>query len=198
MDRMIISHDQTTLGRVLIHDQHGVRCMSLVVALAKALGITDDHTLHDLVQGTFLHDVGKAWIPEWITFKAGTLTAEEYARMQLHSVYGETFLHAIDINGQVAPIVRHHHERWNGEGYPDHLAGTAIPMGARIVAPIDTYDALRMHRNYPRYDAHGHAVGEVHEFCHDQAMRIVEGGSGTAFDPRVVKAFIKLKDREFR
>lgn len=194
---IVITHDHITLGRALIHDQHGVRCMSLVVALAKALGVHEDRTLDDLVRGAFLHDVGKAWVAEWVVYKAGRLTPDEYERMKMHALYGEAFLATIDINGAVAGIVRHHHEKWNGEGYPDRLAGTAIPIGARLVAPIDTYDALRMHRNYPRYDAKGQLV-DVHEFDHEAAMKIIEGGSGRAFDPRVVRAFCRLKDKEFR
>ena len=196
-DAIVISLDHITLGRALIHDQHGVRCMTLAVMLAKSLGITDERVHDDLVRGAFLHDVGKAWVPDWIVYKAGKLTPEEYAWMQRHPNYGVQYLHAIDVNGEARQVVKHHHERWDGHGYPDGLSGTAIPFGARIVAPIDTYDALRMRRNYPRYDAKGNML-QVWEFGHDEAMRIIEGESGTVFDPKVVRAFCKLKDREFR
>jgi HD-GYP domain-containing protein (c-di-GMP phosphodiesterase class II) len=197
MDRLVITHDQKTLGRALIHGQHGTRCMRLATAVATALGLHDTVLLRELEEGAFLHDVGKAWVDEWVVLKAGPFTPDEYKRMQMHPIYGVTFLQSIDINGDVAAIVRHHHERWDGSGYPDELRGTAIPMGARIVGPIDTYDALMMHRDYPRYDAKGTVIANG-EFSHEDAMRIVEASAGTRFDPRVVKAFCRLKDREFR
>lgn len=197
-ESIVISLDHTTLGRALIHDQHGVRCMTLAVAVAKLLGITDERVHDELTRGSFLHDCGKAWVPDWIVYKAGKLTPEEYGWMKRHPIYGATYLQSIDVNGEARNIVRHHHERWDGTGYPDGLAGTAIPFGARIVAPIDTYDALRMRRNYPRYDEKGVLLAGVWEFGHDEAMRIIEKESGTVFDPKVTRAFCKLKDREFR
>src|SRR5574338_54310 len=198
MDALTITNDQLTLGRVLVHDQHGVRCMQVATALARALGITDEDAVNDLRAGSWLHDIGKAWVLHWIVDKAGPLEPEEREAMQQHPVLGAEFLSRIGVNGGVRAIVLHHHEKWNGKGYPRHLAGQKIPMLARIIAPIDTYDALRQHRNYPRYDAEGKPLQDGGEFDHDAAMRIIEYSSGVHFDPRVIRAFIRLKDREFR
>jgi putative two-component system response regulator len=132
-----------------------------------------------------LHDVGKVGIPDSILLKPGKLTEEEFVVMKTHSIIGAVTLESVHkkyprneyIEMGIA-IARHHHEKWNGSGYPDGLAGEAIPLSARVMALVDVYDALRARRPYKD------------PFTHEQAMKIICGESGRAFDPRLVQIFL--------
>ena len=102
---------------------------------------------------SLLHDMGKLAVPEHILNKPGKLSAAEFERMKLHASIGADILSSIHFPYPVIPIVRHHHESWDGSGYPDGLSGTAIPLGARILAVIDCFDALTSDRPYrPRLE----------------------------------------------
>jgi two-component system cell cycle response regulator len=149
---------------------HSVAVGELARALAGALGL-DPFTLG--LAGE-LHDVGKVAVPDGILSKRGPLTPAEEAAMRLHTLIGEAMLSGVS---GVAHLVRSSHERWDGLGYPDGLAGDEIPLGARVIAVCDAYQAMREERPYGRVLDHEQALGELAR-C-----------SGTQFDPQVVEAF---------
>ncbi len=136
-----------------------------------------------------LHDIGKIAIPDHILLKPGRHTPEEFAIMQTHSVKGESMLlrSLHEMGGDNAmlrfacQIARSHHERWDGGGYPDGLAGEAIPLAARLMAVADVYDALRSRRPYKK------------AFDHAEAVDIIVQGKGSHFDPLLVEAFLALQ-----
>jgi HD-GYP domain-containing protein (c-di-GMP phosphodiesterase class II) len=130
-----------------------------------------------------LHDIGKVRVPESILNKPGPLTDEEWAVMMTHPEVGEHILRPIQSLNAILSIVRHHHERWDGGGYPDKLSGRAIPLGARIVAVCDAYRAMTEDRPYRKALSTAEARKELHE------------GAGTQFDPDCVEAMIRALDR---
>jgi putative nucleotidyltransferase with HDIG domain len=132
--------------------------------------------------GAILHDIGKIYIHESILSKAGPLTQEEWAEMKQHPVIGAELLKGIPYLSEVIPVIRSHHERWDGLGYPDGLSGEAIPMGARIVAIADCFDAMTTDRIY-------HAASSP-----EQALAEIRKGAGNRYDPAVVEAFLLLKN----
>jgi putative nucleotidyltransferase with HDIG domain len=121
---------------------------TLAVELAVRLGMTDADDLRALSLAALLHDVGKLDIPDAILQKPGALTAAETAIMQSHANRGATRLTTLGLPSAVTTIVRHHHEHWDGSGYPWGLKGNEIPLGARIVAVADSFDALTSDRPY--------------------------------------------------
>ena len=158
------------------HD-HVRRVQSRSVDLAHALGVDDDAEVQAIKAASLLHDIGKLAIPEHILNKPGRLTPAEYDIMKRHAPIGADILQVIDFPYPVAPIVRHHHENWDGTGYPDGLAGEGIPIGARIIAVVDCFDALTSDRPYrPRLEDAA-------------ALQILAERKATMYDPRVVDAF---------
>jgi putative two-component system response regulator len=129
--------------------------------------------------GALLHDVGKVGVDEMIIRKGGPLTPAEYRTMQQHTLIGERIVQPLRLAVAVSPIVRHHHERWDGRGYPDGLAGHAIPLGARIVAVADAYDAMTTQRPYNR------------ALTAEEALERLRAGAGVYWDPQVVALFIE-------
>jgi putative nucleotidyltransferase with HDIG domain len=169
----IDAKDQITHGHIR-------RVQTYAVALAKAMGVSDETLIRAVEAAALLHDMGKLAVPEYILNKPGPLTAAEFEKMKLHASVGADILSAIDFPYPVVPIVRHHHENWNGTGYPDGLAGSAIPIGARILSVVDCFDALTSDRPYrPRLPDR-------------EAIKILLDRRGTMYDPLVVDAFIKL------
>jgi len=169
----IDAKDQVTHGHIR-------RVQVYAVGLAKALGVTDQPTLKGIEAGALLHDTGKIAVPEHILNKPGKLNAQEYERMKSHVTIGAEILSGIDFPYPVIPYVRHHHENWDGTGYPDRLAGEAIPLGARILSVVDCFDALTSDRPYRR------------ALATEAALDILRERSGTMYDPRVVEKFIEI------
>ena len=169
----IDAKDQITHGHIRRVQQYAVR-------LARHMGMTDGKEISAIEAASLLHDMGKLAVPEYILNKPGKLTPAEFDRMKLHAGIGADILSAIDFPYPVVPIVRHHHENWDGSGYPDGLRATAIPIGARILAVVDCFDALTSDRPYrPRMsDA--------------DAIAILVSRRGTMYDPLVVDAFITV------
>ena len=126
-----------------------------------------------------MHDIGKLAVPEHIISKPGRLTPEEFDKMKIHPTVGAEILERVQFPYPVVPIVRAHHEKWDGSGYPHGLKGEEIPIGARILAAVDCLDALATDRQYRR------------ALPLDDAMKVVQKESGTAFDPRVVDVLAK-------
>lgn len=161
------------------HD-HTRRVQESAVRLARALSVADDGEIQAIQAAALLHDVGKLAIPEHILNKPGRLTPAEYEIMKRHAPIGADILSVIGFPYAVAPIVRSHHENWDGTGYPDGLAGESIPIGSRILAVVDCFDALTSNRPYrPRMEDR-------------DALQIVSDRRGTMYDPRVVDAFFEL------
>ena len=155
------------------HD-HLQRVRIYAMELAKDLGLTDDET-EALQAASVLHDIGKLAVPEHIISKPGKLTPEEFEKMKIHPIIGAEILEQVEFPYPVVPIVRAHHEKWDGSGYPNGLKGEAIPIGARILAAVDCLDALASDRQYRR------------ALPLDEAMARVVDEAGKSFDPRVVE-----------
>jgi diguanylate cyclase (GGDEF)-like protein/putative nucleotidyltransferase with HDIG domain len=155
------------------HD-HLQRVQVYAVEVGKELGL-DDTQLEALRAAAVLHDIGKLAVPEHIISKPGKLTREEFEKMKIHPVVGAEILERVRFPYPVTPIVRSHHERWDGTGYPDGLKGEQIPIGARVLAAVDCLDALASDRQYRR------------ALPLDEAMQKVASESGLGFDPQVVE-----------
>jgi diguanylate cyclase (GGDEF)-like protein/putative nucleotidyltransferase with HDIG domain len=162
--------------------QHLERVQVYAVEIARELGLPEEE-LEALRAAAILHDIGKLAVPEHIISKPGKLTPEEFGKMKIHPVVGAEIVERVRFPYPVSPIVRSHHERWDGTGYPDGLAGEEIPRGARILAAVDCLDALASDRQYRR------------ALPLDEAMRTVASLSGTSYDPRVV-AVLQARYRE--
>jgi len=155
------------------HD-HLARVQIYAQEIGRDLGLTHDE-MEALRTASLLHDIGKLAVPEHIISKPGRLTPEEFEKMKIHPTVGAEILERVQFPYPVVPIVRAHHEKWNGAGYPNGLKGEDIPIGARILAVVDCLDALATDRQYRK------------ALPLDEAMKVVQGDSGTAFDPRVVE-----------
>ena len=156
------------------HD-HLQRVQLYAVELGKDLGVSETE-LDALTAAAVLHDIGKLAVPESIISKPGKLTRSEFEKMKIHPVVGAEILERVEFPYPVVPIVRAHHEKWDGSGYPYGLRGEEIPIGARILSVVDCLDALASDRQYRR------------ALPLDEAMARVASEAGTAFDPKVVQA----------
>ncbi|RLB53703.1 MAG: HD-GYP domain-containing protein, partial [Deltaproteobacteria bacterium] len=131
-----------------------------------------------------LHDIGKIGVRDEVLLKPGKLTEEEMATIRSHPIFGDAILAPLQFLGRVTGMVKHHHERWDGDGYPDKLAGDVIPLASRIVAVSDTYDALTSDRPYRSRRSHA------------TSMTIIVEESGKQFDPQVVTALVAVMDAQ--
>jgi putative nucleotidyltransferase with HDIG domain len=169
----IDAKDQITHGHIR-------RVQAYAMGLADRMGVTDPATLKAIEAAALLHDMGKLAVPEYILNKPGPLTPAEFEKMKLHASVGADILSAIDFPYPVVPIVRHHHENWDGSGYPDKLSGSDIPLGARILSVVDCFDALTSDRPYrPR-------------LSDSEALRILLERRGSMYDPLVVDTFTRV------
>jgi hypothetical protein len=141
-------------------EAHTSRIRDVALGLAAALKVGED-VRRSVMLGSILHDVGKIGISDSILLKPGPLTDEEWAIMRTHPEIGERMLKSVDFLAPALPVVRHHHERWDGKGYPDGLAGDDIPLGARIVAACDTFDAMTSDRPYRKALGREEACQEI-------------------------------------
>jgi diguanylate cyclase (GGDEF)-like protein/putative nucleotidyltransferase with HDIG domain len=164
------------------HD-HLRRVQVYSLELAKQLSLPEEE-MHALQAASILHDIGKLAVPDYIISKPGKLTPDEFAKMKVHTVVGADILEQVAFPYPVAPIVRSHHEKWDGSGYPDGLRCEEIPIGARILSAVDCLDALASDRQYRR------------ALPLDEAMAYVASLSGRSFDPDVID-ILKEHYREF-
>jgi len=158
---------------------HSKRLAEHALAIGKALGL-DPRTLEDLHYGAILHDIGKIGVPDAILKKPGPLNDQEWKRMYQHPVIGAQIIEPLPRLAGAAAIVRHHHERYDGKGYPDGLAGDAIPIGARILTVVDAFGAMIDKRVYKEERSVEYAIQELKR-C-----------AGTQFDPKIVDLFLRL------
>ena len=154
--------------------EHLHRVRTYAIEIAKELEL-DEEGQDALRAAALLHDIGKLAVPDHIINKPGRLTPEEFEKMKIHPIVGADILERVAFPYPVAPIVRAHHEKWNGKGYPDGLKGEEIPIGARILAAVDCLDALSSDRQYRK------------ALPLDEAMKQVAAEAGISFDPRVVE-----------
>lgn len=162
------------------HD-HVRRVQIYCTGLARLFGLAEPE-IEALKAGALLHDIGKLAVPDYILNKPGTLTTAEFEKMKVHTIVGAEILERVGFPYPVVPVVRHHHERWDGRGYPDGLRGDEIPMTARILSVADCYDAVREERQYRR------------AMTRHEAIELLRQGSNTTFDPNVVAAFLEHLD----
>jgi diguanylate cyclase (GGDEF)-like protein/putative nucleotidyltransferase with HDIG domain len=169
--------------------EHLRRVQIFAIAVGKELALSDDE-LNALRAAALLHDIGKLAVPEHIISKPGKLTSEEFEKMKIHPIVGAEILEEVEFPYPVVPIVRAHHERWDGSGYPYGLKGKDIPIGARILSAVDCLDALASDRQYRR------------ALPLDEAMAKVASEAGTSFDPQVIDVLVRryqeLEDRAQR
>jgi putative nucleotidyltransferase with HDIG domain len=157
--------------------EHSRAVIEMSAAVARNLGMSPAD-VERIRSAALLHDIGKVAIPDEILNKRGPLDATEWELMKQHPVIGERILRVLPGLGSIARIVRHEHERWDGCGYPDGLAGDQIPLGSRIIIAADTYHAITSDRPYRAAKPHEAAVEELRR-C-----------AGTQFDPRVTEVLI--------
>lgn len=169
----IDAKDQITHGHIR-------RVQTYAVGLAKRIGVNDEKLIKAIEAAALLHDTGKLAIPEYILNKPGKLSPIEFDKMKQHASIGADILSAIDFPYPVVPIVRHHHENWDGTGYPQGLKGTDIPIGARILSVVDCFDALTSDRPYrPRVSD-------------DAALQVLRDRRGSMYDPLIVDTFARV------
>lgn len=186
--RIGTKRDPVEFGRAWLHENHGPRTANMAVLTCQFLGLTGTQRITAVWLGAMLHDIGKLFVDPAVTYKLGHLTSPERHKMEQHTVLGEAYLKAVGPNPDLGSesqklllsIVRHHHERWDGTGYPDGLSGKSIPIWARAMAPVDVYDALTRSRLYRR----------PYKFTRRQALSTIAAGVGTQFDPDAHVAFL--------
>ncbi|MEW6127618.1 MAG: diguanylate cyclase [Acidobacteriota bacterium] len=162
------------------HD-HVRRVQIYATGLARLFGLSDSE-IEALKAGALLHDIGKLAVPDYILNKPGPLTPAEFDKMKVHTIVGSEILERVGFPYPVAPVVRHHHERWDGRGYPDGLKGDAIPITARILSVADCFDAVREERQYRR------------AMTREEAITLLKDNSQAMFDPAIVQAFLTHLD----
>ncbi|MEP6719385.1 MAG: diguanylate cyclase [bacterium] len=167
----IDAKDQTTHGHV--------RRTQIYASEMGKLCKVGGQELQALIAGALLHDIGKLAVPEYILNKPGKLTEAEFAKMKIHPTVGGDILRRVNFPYPVEDIVRYHHEKWDGSGYPKGLRGEAIPLVARIISVVDFYDATRCDRPYRK------------GMKREDSLGLLRGMAGSAFDPRVVDKFIE-------
>jgi HD-GYP domain-containing protein (c-di-GMP phosphodiesterase class II) len=183
-DEVILAAFQTLLSIISARDQytygHSQRVCRYAEKLGKNMGL-DSATMQSLRWAAVVHDLGKIEIPKSILMKTGKLEPDEWAIVRQHPVWALRILEPIakDFN-RVIPIVRSHHERFDGAGYPDGISGEVIPLESRILAVADAFDAMRSNRPYRE------------AMSVDEALKEIEASIGTQFDPAVAKAFLEM------
>ena len=182
LNRLLLSTVETLATAIDAKDEvthdHVRRVQQGTLGLARELGVTDADTLKGIEAAALLHDTGKIAVPEHILNKPGRLTPAEFETMKRHAPIGANILSSIEFPYPVVPIVRHHHENWDGTGYPDGLKGAEIPLGARILSVVDCFDALTSDRPYRR------------RMTEEDALKIIVDRRGIMYDPVVVDAFL--------
>jgi diguanylate cyclase (GGDEF)-like protein/putative nucleotidyltransferase with HDIG domain len=184
LNRLYLSTIETLAMAIDAKDQvthgHIRRVQSHATNLAVKVGVRDESLLKAIEAAALLHDMGKLAVPEYILNKPGKLTESEFDKMKLHASVGADILSAIDFPYPVVPIVRHHHENWDGTGYPAGLKGTEIPIGARILAVVDCFDALTSDRPYRP------------KLSDAEAIEILKERRGRMYDAMIVDTFLEV------
>jgi putative nucleotidyltransferase with HDIG domain len=157
--------------------EHVLRVQIYAAGVARILECSDAE-VEALKAGALLHDIGKIAVPDYILNKPGKLTACEFEKMKMHTIAGAQILSRVEFPYPIVPVVRHHHERWDGQGYPDGLKGEEIPITARILSVVDCFDAVREDRQYRK------------GMTRQEAIDLIMQGRGTQYDPYIVSTFV--------
>ena len=157
--------------------EHVLRVQIYAAGVARLFGCSAEE-VEALKAGALLHDIGKIAVPDYILNKPGKLTAAEFEKMKIHTIAGAQILSRVEFPYPIVPVVRHHHERWDGRGYPDGLKGEEIPLTARIISVVDCFDAVREDRQYRK------------GMTREEAIDLLLDESGKTYDPHVVSMFI--------
>jgi putative two-component system response regulator len=179
LESVLKTLEQTVEAKDNITGGHQQRLGAYATLVGERMGLSG-RALDALRTGARLHDVGKIGVDEAILRKPSGLSADEYAQIQQHTLVGEHILGPLCLSAPITSIVRHHHERWDGRGYPDGLAGEDIPLGARIVAVADSFDAMTAERPYSR------------PMTVEAAIERLRAGAGSQWDAQVVQAMIEV------
>jgi putative nucleotidyltransferase with HDIG domain len=174
--RAIQARDPYTSG-------HSERVSRYSLLIAEKLGLSTKEK-HQLYLAAMLHDIGKIGIPDGLLNRKGKLTDEEIQQIRNHVNVGAQMLQALGEMHPIVPLIRHHHEAWDGSGYPDGLSGTRIPVMSRILSVADTYDAMTSNRPYRQAMSGSEAIEELRR-C-----------AGSHFDPNIVEVFLKILDEQ--
>jgi diguanylate cyclase (GGDEF)-like protein/putative nucleotidyltransferase with HDIG domain len=180
--RAIDARDQTIERASCPTDNHIRRVQAMAAELGHRAGMSDNE-VEGLKVAALLHDIGKLAVPEHILTKPGRLTPDEFERVQVHPAIGAEIIRAVPFPYPVAPFIHSHHERWDGSGYPDGLRGEQIPLGARVLAIVDYFDALTTDRPYHR------------AMSFDEAREVVRAEAGKALDPVLIGYLMELLPR---
>ncbi len=164
-------------------EEHGSHVIGLIESLARELGL-EEQVLEHIRMGAHFHDIGMTGIPDAIYFKPGPLTDEEHKAMMTHVNLGKEILQTLKLPSTVVDLVYHHHERWDGSGYPDGLAGEGIPLAARIFAIINVWDALTSDRTYRK------------AWSEEKSIAYIKEQAGKYFDPYIAEKFLYIIQRE--
>jgi putative two-component system response regulator len=185
-ENMIASLALTIEARDTYTAGHCVRLATFAVELGERAGLSGDE-LAALRLGGFLHDLGKIAVPDAVLLKPGALNADEWRMMREHPIAGDRLARPMRTLALVRPIIRHHHERMDGQGYPDKLVGEEIPLLARIMSVVDVYDALRTRRPYKP------------ELDEAESLRLLYEGARTGhLDPELVRLFMEIRTEAVR
>jgi HD-GYP domain-containing protein (c-di-GMP phosphodiesterase class II) len=163
--------------------EHALRVQRLADAVAQEACLGDEYLIAAIHAAAPLHDIGKLVIPDCLLHKPGPLSPEEYELVKRHAGMGGEILDGLELGGPLAEIVRHHHENWDGSGYPDALSAQTIPLGARILAIVDCYDALTSERPYRR------------PMSHARALDLIVSRRATMYDPAILDVFVRVIQR---
>jgi HD-GYP domain-containing protein (c-di-GMP phosphodiesterase class II) len=163
--------------------EHVERTVYYATEIAAALNLPKEE-IERIKQAAILHDLGKIGISENHLLKKSKLTSEEYEEVKKHPQIGVDIIRPIKVLHDIIPFILHHHERWDGAGYPNGLKGEEIPVGARIIAVADVYQALISDRPYRK------------AYSKEEAIKIIKNGASTQFDPQIVDIFLRILERE--
>ncbi len=162
---------------------HALRVEEYALKIAKKMNFTEEMQ-HDLLYLCMVHDIGKVGLPVFILGKTGRLDKEEFEIVKEHTVIGEQIFETVEMLKRIKPLIRFHHERFDGKGYPDGISGENIPLCSRILSIVDSYDAMITNRPYRL------------AFTKEEAVAEVEKNSGTQFDPQITKIFVEILREE--
>ena len=163
--------------------EHVEKSVQYATEIARMMNVDEDE-IALIRQASILHDLGKLGISEKILCKESQLTSQEFEKIKGHPQIGADIIRPISMLHDIIPLILHHHERWDGKGYPSGLRGDEIPFGARVISVADVYQALISDRSYRA------------AMSKEKAVAIIKDGAGTKFDPHVVEAFLKILNKE--